>query len=1017
MTTAFKSLSAAGAVLTVLALTTEPARAQYFGQNKVQYRTFNFEVLRTEHFDLHFYPEEAQAAREAARMAERWYARLARVLDHQLSGRQILVLYAAHPHFEQTNVVEGVLGEGTGGVTESLKRRIVMPVGNGLADTDHVLGHELVHAFQYDILGPNLNLPLWFIEGMAEYLSIGSHDAHTAVWLRDAALTEQLPDIDDLNDPRYFPYRFGHAFWAYVGGRWGDAAIAQILHNAGRSAQAGPNGGGGGGGDPIGVIQAVLGIDKEQLGAEWHQAILSTMVRPLGDRAANAGRRIIEPDDENELNVGPALSPDGSRIAFLSSHGRLSIDLFVADTATGRIQRNLIQTAADPHFDSLQFIASAGSWDPTGQRLAVAVVREGRPAIAIINADTGDREREIELAGVDEAFHPAWSPDGRRIAFSGLAGGWSNLFVVDLPLGTVHKLTDDPYTDLSPSWAPDSRRLVWSTDRFSTQLGSLSYGPTELAMFDVDQKRATPLFSFDGARHSSPQWARDGSIYFVSDPDGVPDAYRYDPTTGKAARLTRLMTGVTGITENSPALAVAADGSRLAIVIYRNQTYEIQSIEGARLRGGEAVPSSVTLAAAQLAPATRRGAEVDAVLGNPQFGLTSNQNATTEKYRPRLSLDYIGQEMGITTTNSLGSYMGGGIAVNFSDILGDHVVTSLLQVTGSIEDFGGQVGYINRKRRWNFGTFFEQLPYITGGVTGGPAVINGQNVIVQQEVRDRQLDQRVLAMAQYPFSRARRFEVGASIRRLTFDRRVDTFFFSPGSGQLLDQQQQKFDLGEPLALRELNVGVVQDTTAFGATGPVLGHRSRFEMAPSWGDLRFTQAIADVRHYVMPFGAWTIAGRLLHIGRYGGDAESPRLSPLFLGFPNLVRGYDIGSFDVDECPPTADGSCALVNSLIGSRLIVSGVELRAPLLGAFTGKLEYGPIPAEIIGFFDAGVAWDNNTSPAGFGSANTRPWTRSFGTGVRVNAFGYAIVELDAVRALDRPSDGWRFVFNLSPGF
>jgi Tol biopolymer transport system component len=1001
--------------LTGLALTTETAGAQYFGQNKVQYRSFKFEVLSTEHFDIHFYAEEAQAAREAARIAERWYARLARVLDHQLSGRQILVLYAAHPHFEQTNVVEGVLGEGTGGVTESLKRRIVMPVGNGLADTDHVLGHELVHAFQYDILGPNLNLPLWFIEGMAEYLSIGSTDAHTAVWLRDAAIGERLPDIDDLNDPRYFPYRFGHAFWAYVGGRWGDGAIAQILHGAGRSPQSGPNGGGGGG-DPVGLIEAVLGIDKEQLGAEWHQAILATMVRPLGDRAANAGRRIIQPDDENELNVGPALSPDGSRIAFLSSHDRLSIDLFVADAATGQIQRKLIETAADAHFDSLQFIASAGSWDPAGRQLAVAVVREGRPAIAIINADNGDRVREVALPGVDEAFHPAWSPDGRRIAFSGLAGGMSDLFVVELAGGTVRKLTDDAFTDLSPSWAPDSRRLVWSTDRFSTQLATLRYGATELAMFDVEQNRASPLFSFDGARHSSPQWARDGSIYFVSDPDGVPDAYRYDPTTRSASRLTRLMTGVTGITENSPALAVAADGSRLATVIYRNQTYEIQAIEGARLGAGDPAPTKVTMAAAQLAPATRRGAEVDAVLSNPQFGLASNATPTVDEYRPRLSLDYIGQEMGITTTNSLGSYMGGGIAVNFSDVLGDHVVTSLLQVNGGFEDFGGQVGYINRKHRWNYGTFFEQLPYITGGIVGGPAVIDGQNVIVQQELRDRQLDQRVLAMAQYPFGRARRFEVGASLRRLTFDRRIDTFIFSPTSGQLLGQDEQKIALGEPLSLGEFNVGFVQDTTAFGATGPVLGHRSRFEMAPSWGDLHFTQAIADVRHYVMPFGAWTVAGRVLHIGRYGADAESPRLSPLFLGFPNLVRGYDIGSFDVDECPPTVDGSCALVNSLVGSRLIVSGVELRAPLLGAFTGKLEYGPIPAEIIGFFDAGVVWDNQSRPSGFGSG-TRPWARSFGTGVRVNAFGYAILELDAVRALDRPSDGWRFVFNLSPGF
>jgi hypothetical protein len=76
-----------------------------------------------------------------------------------------------------------------------------MPLTGIYADTDHVLGHELVHAFQYDIaqrmgamsqqgLG---SLPLWLIEGMAEYLSVGREDPNTAMWLRDAALRGDLP--------------------------------------------------------------------------------------------------------------------------------------------------------------------------------------------------------------------------------------------------------------------------------------------------------------------------------------------------------------------------------------------------------------------------------------------------------------------------------------------------------------------------------------------------------------------------------------------------------------------------------------------------------------------------------------------------------------------------------------------------------------------------------------------------------------------------------------------------------
>src|SRR5215470_9032231 len=148
----FRTIVPAAAVL-LLALA-PTATAQYFGRNKVQYKKLNFQVLKTEHFDIYFYPEEREGIDIAARMAERWHARLERVLGHKLRGRQPLVLYASHADFEQTNAIEGELGEGTGGVTEPLRRRIVLPLGGPLADTDHVIGHELVHAFQFDMTTP-----------------------------------------------------------------------------------------------------------------------------------------------------------------------------------------------------------------------------------------------------------------------------------------------------------------------------------------------------------------------------------------------------------------------------------------------------------------------------------------------------------------------------------------------------------------------------------------------------------------------------------------------------------------------------------------------------------------------------------------------------------------------------------------------------------------------------------------------------------------------------------------------
>ena len=229
------AIASCALLLVVLA---SPVSAQYFGRNKVQFKKFDFQVLKTENFDIYYYPEEREGIEIAARMAERWRVRLGRILGHELSGRQPLVLYASHPDFEQTNTIQGELGEGTGGVTEPLKRRIVLPLAGPLADTDHVLGHEIVHAFQFDMTtrpdgppGQNgaTQLPLWFIEGMAEYLSLGPVDSNTAMWLRDAARPldeadrkdkkgriDSLPAIKDLDNGRYFPYRWGQAFWAYV---------------------------------------------------------------------------------------------------------------------------------------------------------------------------------------------------------------------------------------------------------------------------------------------------------------------------------------------------------------------------------------------------------------------------------------------------------------------------------------------------------------------------------------------------------------------------------------------------------------------------------------------------------------------------------------------------------------------------------------------------------------------------------------------------------------------------------
>src|SRR6185503_1306195 len=128
------------AAVAVAALTPQrPAKAQsYFGQNQVQYDRFQWRYLETEHFLIYYYPEEREAVMDAARMAERAYARLSRILDHQFREKKPIMLFESRNDFGQNNVT-GDLGEGTGGVTEALRHRMLLNFTGDYKSFEHVL--------------------------------------------------------------------------------------------------------------------------------------------------------------------------------------------------------------------------------------------------------------------------------------------------------------------------------------------------------------------------------------------------------------------------------------------------------------------------------------------------------------------------------------------------------------------------------------------------------------------------------------------------------------------------------------------------------------------------------------------------------------------------------------------------------------------------------------------------------------------------------------------------------------
>ena len=1009
-----------------------PASAQYFGRNKVQYETFDFKVLKTPHFDIHFYPEEAEAVEDAARMGERWYERFARIFQHEFEEPKPLILYADHPDFQQTNTLRGRLSEGTGGVTESLKNRVIMPLTGSYADTDHVLGHELVHAFQYNVAqgrsGAGIRglsmLPLWLIEGMAEYLSVGREDPLTAMWLRDAIQRDDLPTIRQMTtERRFFPYRFGQALWAYIGGRHGDDRVIDLFR---RSLNVGW--------EP--ALEQVLGTSSDSLSAAWKEAVENEFLPLMAGRQApgEAGALLLAPETgAGRQNVSPSVSPDGRYVAFLSEKDLFGIDLFVADARTGEVERKLVSANADPHFDALRFIDSAGDWSPDGRKFVFTVFAEGDNELAIVDVEDGDVERKIDLEEIGAISSPAWSPDGQHIAFSGLRGGVSDIYMWNVETGVLSQLTDDRYADLQPTWSPDGATIAFASDRSTiTDFEALRYSKPQLAFLDVATREVEHLELFGDVKHINPQYAPDGlSVYFVSDQDGFSDIYQYEFETADIRRITRLSTAVSGITGISPTISVAREAGTILFTVFDAFEFHVYSLQAAEAdAGGEVVTAGTERQPGRLLPPAlpNRPSRVAAYLADKQTGLQPTGTylaANAVDYNSELTLDYVGQPAIGVGTDRFGNYVGGGASAFFSDMLGNRSLGLWLLANGTYKDIGGQAFYMNQEKRLNWGASTGRLPFLQGFQRYGQDDIGPYIGLIRYRIF---LTQTSMMLA-YPFSTTRRIESNFGVQRWSFDLEEDRYYMGSfgafGAGQRISLPSR-----DALNLASANIALVGDNSITGFTSPIDGGRFRLEVGRTMGTLDFTSVVTDFRRYLSPNRNLTFAARGMHFGRYGPNLDPNRstaaIQPYFLGYENLIRGYSYESFDVDECSLTSvesgavGGSCAGFDRLFGHKLAVANFELRTPLLGTPQfGLINFPYLPTELLLFADAGLAW-NEVDEVEFDfvrSGGKRVPVFSAGVGARFNIFGFLILEAYYANPFQRPDKGPHWGFVMSPGW
>jgi hypothetical protein len=1008
----------------------EIANAQYFGRNKVQWEKFDWRVLKTEHFDVHYYPAEEQAVRDAARMAERWYTRLSGIFGYQLSERKPLILYADPSDFQQTTVIGGLIGEGTGGVTEPVRTRVIMPLAGTYEDTDHVLGHELVHVFQFEtLLGrreetprqTQVNMPLWFIEGLAEYLSLGRESPLTAMWLRDAVLRDDLPDLKKLSrSSRYFPYRWGQAFWAYVGGRWGDEATTRLFVTA---SQAGL--------EP--AMQEVLGLKEEEFSNQWRAAIRAAY-QPVLDRRQPpklVGGRILPRGEGTRLEtyVSPSVSPDGSQVIFLSTRSLFSFDLYLADAATGEVRGKLVSADSDPHFDALSFLESAGGWSPDGRKFAFVVYSKGDNELAVLDVGSRKVERRIGLAGVGALWNPSWSPDGRSIVVSGAAGGVTDLYLVDVESGRTRKLTDDVYSDLQPTWSPDGKTIAFASDRGpGTDVAQLAFGRMGLWLLDVasGQVREVPVAAGrEPGERFNPQFGPGGTdLYFLEARGGINDIFRLSLASGELFQVTDVATGVSGITRTSPALSVAQGNGRVVFSLFNDTEYALHSLDRAQAQG-KPVAGTTELRAGILPPAEpRTPSAVAAYLKQPE-PVPATGAFPSQDYRAGLKLDYLAPTAGVAVS-SFGYAVGGDVTAVWSDMLNEHLFgfTLVGSSGGSLNELGAQAIYLNQAQRWNWGVQGGHVPFISAFTTVRPVEVetgDGGSVIGREIQQIRQtvtLDQ-VGLVTQYPFSATRRFETTAGITRLGYDNEL--FSVVVVGDQVIDRSDRDLPSPQALSLYQGSVALVGDNSYFGYTSPVRGQRYRLEVEPTFGDLQFQSLRLDYRRYFFARPV-TFAFRGLHLGRFGRDAEDEQLAPLFLGEETLVRGYAIGSLSGSECTPVPGdpNACPEFDRLIGSRIGVANFEVRFPLTGVEGfGLIKAPAVPIELAAFVDAGTAWTKDTSPDLAFRERTieRVPVVSAGVSARLLLGGFAVLHFYYAKPFQRPDEGAVTGFFIAPGW
>jgi hypothetical protein len=942
----------------------------YYGKNNVHYDTFEWQVYTTDHFTIYYYPDISKHLERISGYAESAYQQISADLKHDLSFKVPLVLFKTHSEFEQENIDPSGADEGVGAFAEPYRDRMVLPIDDPPDQLYGLITHELTHVFQFDIIPQSLirrNYPLWVGEGQAEW--------ERAQWtpldlmtVRDAAIADIVPKMSEVegygnsNSARFVPYNLGHAVFEFIEAKYGKEGIRQYMFALRKSVI-------GGGED---AYDEAFHLKKEEFDQAFER-YLKERFKPFRDKEqpADYGRNLAPNPEKTDFadvfNI--AASPSGDLIAAITINRKDGeLDIVLVSAKDGSVVRNLTSGFdKDLGFDHIVFMPVARmfypwmSWSPKGDRLAYFVRTEKERTLIVQNVLTKKIEVRVPMKMVDSPESPAFSPDGRVVAFSALRGGIGDIYTVDLETKQVTNLTNDDFADYGPVYSPDGKYILY---------GARVSGNYKLFRLDLDSKKKTQL-TFGTHDDSSAQFVDAHTIVFSStaiDPSTAIDAemakngdifniWTLDLTTGELKQFTDALGG-----NISPVVLNEGNASRIAFITYYKGKDEIHTLE-----------RKEPLHTASSADFGAPGPIIDfqAPLTHTLVPANQRRKGTFEKMflegRPPVNV-------GVTSNGDVF----GGTAISFGDVLGDRQFNLYVSSIAQYRTLQGS--YVNLSRRFQWALeglsatqfFYGQL----GGLFYDPTLaplISRSDAIATRTVRGGS------ALGIYPISRYRRIEVSGGLQQLREQ-------YANQSLQDLSNAYRAAATGSSQAifrngtLLPLSVAYVSETTVFREYGPLAGSTMRiaYNVAPPLGSFLSRQTLdGDVRYYQRLASTGVLALRLRGFKSVGNFPDYT-----FFGGNSEMRGYDYLQF-------------------IGQNVAFANAELRFPII-------EAALTPLGVVGgvrgvfFADMGGGWFNNQ---GFKFATSKAVTYTPLIGYKTDPFTGAILG-DATTGLPIPISG-----------